>query len=82
MSHEEPATAEDKTKDNPENDQNRRWEDDEIGDEVKNGVKEGDDNVEIAGTENILSYTGVKLNQNPTHPPRPGRKRSPYAGGK
>ena len=80
MAPEEPATAEDKTKDNPENDENRRWEDDEIGDEVKNSVKEGDDNVEIAGTEYNLSYPGEKPKQNPTYPPRPGRKRSPYAG--
>lgn len=74
MFDKEPSAAEDKNVENPKGAEDR-WEEDEEINVVENGI-------ESAVPGNHSSTLGVEPipNSQPTYPPRPGRKRSPYGG--
>ncbi|KAL9966686.1 hypothetical protein ACROYT_G024798 [Oculina patagonica] len=84
MFDKEPSTDDqDKNVDNPKGNEYQWEEDEEIGSEVEDGIKESEYNIEIEKPGNHSSTPGVEpmSNSGPTrYPPRPGRKRSPYGG--
>ncbi len=82
MFDKELSAAEDKNVDNPKGDEYQWEEYGEIDSEVEDGIKESDNNIELEKPGNNSSTLGVQpmSNSGPTYPPRPGRKRSPYAG--